>query len=61
MKWRRISEVEVEKTLTTPERIEDSIKERKNAFKHLNGKWLKITFKEEEHQRIVVTVIDKNR
>jgi hypothetical protein len=61
MRWRKISEAEVEKTLVEPEEIEDSIKGRKNAFKHMDQKWLKVTFKEESNQFVVVTTIDKNR
>lgn len=60
MRWRKISEAEVKDTLTEPEKIEKSIKGRKNAFKHIDHKWLKVTFKEEDGARVVVTVINKN-
>lgn len=60
MRWRKISEAEVNDTLTDPDKIEKSIKGRKNAFKHIGDKWLKVTFKEEDGAKIVVTVINQN-
>lgn len=59
MRWRRISEEEVQNTILNPEETEDSIKGRKNAFKHINGKWIKVTFKEEADTITIVTAIDK--
>ena len=61
MKWREITEEEVWDTVLYPENTEDSIKGRKNAFKHIGNKWLKATFKEEGDRIIVITVIDRNR
>lgn len=34
MRWRKISEEEIKDTVLHPEKIEDSIKGRKNALKH---------------------------
>lgn len=59
MKWRRISENEVRETVISPEKIEETIKGRKNAYKHVNNKWLKVTFKE-EFAITIITAIDKN-
>ncbi|MBI4715602.1 MAG: DUF4258 domain-containing protein [Nitrospirae bacterium] len=61
MKWRDVSEAEVEEVMRRPEVTEDSVKGRKNAFKHLGGKWLKVTFIEEPDRIVVVTVVDRNR
>lgn len=61
MKWRKISEEEIKDTVLHPEKIEDSIKDRKNAFKHVGQKWLKVTFVKENDKIIVITVIDKNK
>jgi hypothetical protein len=61
MKWRKISEKEVEETLISPEKTEDSIKGRKNAFRHVGKKWLKVTFIQEIDQLVIITVIDKTR
>lgn len=60
MKWRKIFKEEVKNALSDPEQIQDSIKGRKNAYKHINQKWIKATFKEEYDKIIIVTVIDKN-
>ena len=61
MKWRKISEEEVQNTISDSEEIQDSIKGRKNAYKHINHKWIKVTFKEEHDKIIIVTAIDKNK
>lgn len=60
MKWRNISEDEVRQTIFNPEEIHDSIHERKNAYKHLKNKWIKVTYKEELDKFLIVTVIDKH-
>ena len=59
MRWRKISEEEVKDALQYPEEIKDSINYRKNAFKHINEKWLKVTFKKEDAKIIVITVLMK--
>jgi hypothetical protein len=38
MKWRKISEADVMMTLENPERTEDTIKGRKNAYRLYRGK-----------------------
>ena len=60
MKWRTISEEEVRNTILYPENVEDSIKNRKNAFKYIDKKWLKVTFIQEGDLIIIITAIDKN-
>ncbi len=60
MKWRAISEEEVKNTVLYPENVEDSIKNRKNAFKHIDKKWLKVTFIQEGDLIVVITALDKN-
>lgn len=61
MKWREVFEDEVKATIFEPEKTEDSIKGRKNVFKHVGKKWLKVTFKEEIDKITIVTVVDKNK
>jgi len=61
MKWRDITEDEVKDTILYPESVEDSIKDRKNAFKHIGNKYLKVTYREESNKIIIVTVVDKNK
>ena len=59
MKWRRIGEREVQETMANPERVEDTVKGRKNAFKKVDGRLLKITYLTEKDEAIVITAIAK--
>ncbi len=61
MKWRDIDEQEVRETIEFPEKVEDALNVRKNAFKHIGKKWLKVTFKRESDMVVIITAIDKNR
>jgi len=61
MKWRRISEQDVLKVLDAPDSVEESIGERKNAFKLLSDRLPKVTYKEEGSDRLVITAIEKTR
>jgi len=47
MKWRKISENEVRSAINKPDRLADAIKGRKNAFKIVEGRSLKVTYKPE--------------
>jgi hypothetical protein len=44
MKWRKISEADVMTTLENPERTEDTIKGRKNAYRLIGDRFLKVTY-----------------
>jgi hypothetical protein len=59
MKWRRISEADVLKVLDAPEHEEESIHERRNAYKKLGDRLLKVTYVAQEGDVVVVTVIEK--
>lgn len=59
MKWRGITEDEVKNVLAHPDKVEDSIGERKNAFKHCGKRSLKVTFVHERDTVVVITAIDK--
>lgn len=56
MKEREIIEEEVEITIKEPEYIEPSIKGRKNAYKFINNRFLRVTLKEEFNHILVITV-----
>ena len=43
MKWRKISEADVMMTLENPERTEDTIKGRKNSYRLIGDRLLKVT------------------
>ena len=57
MKWRKITEKEVKRTIDNPDRLEDTIKGRKNAFKTIDDRLLKITYKPGDGDLTVVTTI----
>jgi hypothetical protein len=59
MKWRQIGEGEVQETIRNPEKVEDSSRERKNAFKEVGGRLLKITYRIEKDEAIVITATVK--
>jgi hypothetical protein len=59
MKWRRVSEAEVLSVVNAPDRIEQSIEDRRNAYKLVGNRPLKATYVEEEGDVVIVTVIEK--
>ncbi len=59
MKWRKITEGEVESAIGDPDMLVDTIKERKNAFKIIRGRHLKITYKPEGGILTVITAMVK--
>ena len=59
MKWRRVAEDEVLKVLEAPDRVEESIENRANAYRVLGRRFLKVTYKRDGADMVVVTVIEK--
>lgn len=60
MKWRKIEENEVREAIINPEKLEDTIKGRKNAFKKVEGRSLKVTYLPKGRDEItVITTIVK--
>jgi hypothetical protein len=59
MKWRQISEAEVLSVLNTPDRLEQSINDRRNAYKSVDNRLLKATYVEDVENIVVITVIEK--
>ena len=59
IKWRKISVKELKTTVTNPDKLEDTIKGRKNAFKTIEGRLLKITYKPEDDNLLIITAIAK--
>ena len=56
MKDREVSQKEIELTIKNPDLLKQSIKGRTNAFKFLNDRYLRVTFKEEANRLYVITV-----
>lgn len=61
MKDREVSEDEIEFVIKNPDSCEPSIKGRMNAFKFVNGRYLRVTFKEEMDRILVITVTIKKK
>ena len=59
MKWRRVSEAEVVSMLDAPDRVEQSMDGRINAYKSLGDRLLKATYIEEKGDIVLITVIEK--
>lgn len=47
--------------LNDPDRVEDSIDNRCNAYKSLDGRLLKVAYAAEQDAVVVITVIEKER
>ena len=61
MKEREVSKDETEFAIENPDFCEPSIKGRMNAFKFTNGRYLRVTFKEEVDHILVITVTIRKR
>ena len=59
MKWRKITGEEVKSAINDPDMLVDTIKGRKNAFKIIGGRHLKITYKPEGEILTVITAMAK--
>jgi len=61
MKERGVALEEVEEILTHPKYTGLSVKERKNAFGILNGRYIKVTYKDHSKEFLVITVVVRKR
>jgi len=59
MKWRRITQAEVQEVVNDPDRVEDSVKQRKSAFKLMGDRLFKVTYRIEDDAVLVVTAMVK--
>ncbi len=59
MKWRKITEDEIKTAIKNPDKLEDTIKRRKNVFKKIKDRLLKITYRTEGDDVIVITAMEK--
>ncbi len=59
MRWRQISETEVEDTVMDPDRLEPSIRGRANAYKRIGDRLIRATFVETENGILIITVVDR--
>jgi hypothetical protein len=61
MKWRRISEEEVYSALKKPDKVEESIRGRKNVYKLIGARYSKVTYKEFSDQTLIISVVDRGK
>jgi hypothetical protein len=61
MKWRRVSETEALAVLNDPDRVEESIDNRRNAYKSVGDRLLKVTYAAEQEDVVIITVIEKEQ
>ena len=61
MRLHDISEAEVELTILHPEYLEPSMEGRLNAWGNQSGRFLRVTYKEEESRLIVISAVRKKR
>jgi len=61
MKWRKITEGEVKSTIADPDMLQDTVKERKNAFKTLGGRLVKVTYCREGDDIVIVTAVIRGK
>ena len=59
MRWRKISELEVEQTLKNPDKIDFQQEGRKNAFKRLGLRYIRVTYCEQGNSQVIISVVDK--
>ncbi|MFI5341563.1 MAG: DUF4258 domain-containing protein [Candidatus Methylomirabilales bacterium] len=57
MEQRGITQTEVESILRQPDRVEPSVKGRRNAFGSVPGGVVRVTFRETTQELVVVTVV----
>lgn len=60
MKWRKISEGEVNLVLSSPDKTEQSIKGRTNVYKAIGPRYVKVTYKEFSDEILIISVVDKS-
>jgi hypothetical protein len=61
MKDRSVTEEEVDLVTKNPEYIESDTKKRKNAYKYINNRFLRVTFQEENDNILIITVTVRKR
>jgi len=61
MRLHRITDDEVELTVQKPEHLEPSVESRFNAWRETSGKFLRVTYKEEQDRFLVITAVKKKK
>jgi len=61
MRLHRITETEVESTIQKPEQLEPSAEGRLNAWVETSGKFLRVAYKEEDDNFLVISAVKKRK
>ena len=61
MKERDVAEEEAKMAINSPDYIEPSVKGRKNGYKLIGSRFLRVTFKEDQEEILVITVTVRKR
>ena len=61
MRWHRITDIEVESALRTPDFLEPSAENRFNAWMKTSDKFLRVTYKEENDRFLVISAVKKKK
>ena len=59
MKWRKISEAEIELATYSPDDLEPSEKNRINAYKKIKDKMLKVAYRKHDDRIQIITALWK--
>ena len=59
MKWRKISESEVELAISAPDKVESTEKKRYNAYRTIKGEVLKVTYQKSDNQAQIISALWK--
>jgi len=60
MKWRNISEQEVEEVMRLPEKSESTVRGRLNVYKAIGNRYLKVTYKDFGDYVLIISAVDKS-
>jgi len=60
MKWRKISEQEVEAVLAKPDKLERTERGRINALKRLGDRFIKVAYKDLGEELLIISAMDKS-
>ena len=61
MKWRRITEEDVRATIDEPDKTEESVSGRKNVYKEIGVRYIKVTYREIANKLVVISAVDKGK
>jgi hypothetical protein len=61
MRWRRISESEIESAMLVPDFVEPFLGTRLNAWKKISEKHLRVTHFEAEEETVVLTAVKRKK